>query len=165
MLKGPFKAISLNCLTLCLLPIFLIMKIQQEGAGPHTLQRKSLFKVRSAPQCASLRSSSLRPLQTRGDTEGQKQTNGTASHEQQHSLFPAHSTRGTPAVPLMRCQAGTQLRTRAQLWKEGKQFQVSKATSRETYSVPNMSHYEQSSLHPALHRISTINTSLKNNLL
>lgn len=83
--------------------------------GPHTLQRKSLFKVRSAPQCASLRSSSLKPLQTRGDTEGQKQTNGTASHEQQHSLFPAQSTRGTPAVPLMRCQAGTQHGTRAQL--------------------------------------------------
>lgn len=152
--------------TLCLLPIFLIMNIQQESAGPHTLQRKSLFKVGSAPQCALLCCSLLKPLQTIGDTEGQKQTNGTASHEQQHSLFPAYSTRGAPAVSLMRCQAGTQLRIREQLWKEGKQSQVSKATSCETsYLVPNMPHYEQSSLHPPLHRISTINTSLKNKLL
>lgn len=66
------------------------MKIQQEDAGPHTLQGKRLLRVGSAPPSALLCSSTLKSLQTIDATEGQKQTNGTASHEEQRSLLPAH---------------------------------------------------------------------------
>lgn len=85
--------------TLCFLPIFLKMKTQQEDAGPHALQGKCLFRVGSAPPWALLCSFTLKSLQTIEVMEGQKQTNGTASHEEQHSLLPGNPSSATDEVP------------------------------------------------------------------